>query len=149
VQAVEDPVDAGGEEDPGARDQHQTAEKGVEGGEEFGGRAGELRTVDGTLPAHQHGRLKKGIDPGKSADKPVTENAQTKGEGNEDEGDEEVVGQPPEENVMGRDWLAMMLEGHPLLVDRLNWQTKKAERSMGKISQKVGTVLPEKIAVSS
>ena len=146
---MEDPVDAGGEKDPGARDQYQAAKEGVEGGEEFGGRAGELRTVDGTLPAHQHGRLKKGIDPGKSADKPVTENAQTKGEGNEDEGDEEVVGQPPEEDVVRGNRLTVVLEGHPLLVDRLNWQTKKAERSMGKISQPVGTVLPDKIAVSS
>jgi hypothetical protein len=138
VQAVEDPVDAGGEEDPGARNQHQTAEKGVKGGEQFGGRAGELRTVDGALPAHQHGRLKKGIDPGKSADEPVTENAQTKGEGNEDEGDEEVVGQPPEEDVVRGNRLTVVLEGHPLLVDRLNWQTKKAARPMGKISEEVG-----------
>jgi len=27
----------------------------------------------------------------------------------------------------------MVLEGHPLLVDRLNGQTKEAERPMGKI----------------
>jgi hypothetical protein len=125
VQAVKDPVYAGGEKDPGARDQHQTAEKGVEGGEQFGGRAGELRTVDGTLPAHQHGRLKKGIDPGKSADKPVTENAQTKGEGNEDKSDEEVVGQPPEEDVVRGNRLTVVLEGHGLLVDKLNGKTKR------------------------
>ena len=131
-------MDAGGEEDPGARDQHQTAEKGVEGGEEFGGRAGELRTVDGTLPAHQHGRLKKGIDPGKSADKPVTENAQTKGEGNEDEGDEEVVGQPPEENVMGRDWLAMMLEGHLSVVHSWPMMKRAVSSVVRKINQKLG-----------
>ena len=118
-------MDAGGEKDSGARDQHQTAEKGVKGGEEFGGRAGELRTVDGTLPAHQHGRLKKGIDPGKSADEPVTENAQTKGESNEGKGDEEVVGQPPEEDVVRGNRLTVVLEGHGLLVDKLNGKTKR------------------------
>ena len=118
-------MDAGGEENPGARDQHQTAEKGIKGGEQFGGRAGELRTVDGTLPAHQHGRLKKGIDPGKSADESVAENAQTKGKGNEDEGNEEVVGQPPEEDVVWGNRLTVMLEGHGLLVDKLNGKTKR------------------------
>ena len=118
-------MDAGGEEDPGARDQHQTAEKGVKGGEEFGGRAGELCTVDGTLPAHEHGGLEEGIDPGKSADEPVTENAQTKGEGNEDKSDEEVVGQPTEENVVWGNRLTVMLEGHGLLVDKLNGKTKR------------------------
>jgi hypothetical protein len=45
----------------------------------------------------------------------------------------------PEEDMMRGDWLAMVLEGHPFLVDRLNWQTKEAERPMGKISQKVGS----------
>ena len=53
-----------------------------------------------------------------------------------------------EEDVVRGNRLAMVLEGHSLLVDRLNWQTKEAERPMGKISEKVGRVLPEKIGDS-
>jgi hypothetical protein len=59
-----------------------------------------------------------------------------------------VIGHALEEDVVRGNRLTVVLERHPLLVDRLNWQTKEAERPMGKISEKVGTVLPEKIGDS-
>ena len=132
-------MDAGREKNAGARDEDDPAEEGVEGGEDFGGGIREVGAVDGAFAAHQHGGFEKGIEPGQSTDEPIAENAEGQGEGDEGQGDEKVIGHAPEEDVVRGDRLAMVLEGHPLLVDRLNWQTKEAERPMGKLSEKVGS----------
>ena len=131
-------MDDRSQENPAPDDEDQTAKKRVKGGEELSGRTGEVGAINRPLPAHQHGGFEKGIEPGQSTDEPVAKNAEGQGEGDEGEGDEEVIGHAPEEDVVRGDRLAMVLERHPLLVDRLNWQTKEAERPMGKISEKVG-----------
>jgi len=138
-------VDAGREENAGARDEDEAAKEGVEGGEDFGGGGLEVGAEDGAFAAHQHGGFEKGIEPVESGDEAVAEDAKEKGEGDEGEGDEEVVGHAPEKDVVRGDRLAMVLEGHGLLVDKRNPKTKRQERAEPKISEKVGRVLPEKI----
>ena len=131
-------MDAGREKNSGARDEDDPAEEGVEGGEDFGGGIREVGAVDGAFAAHQHGGFEKGIEPGQSTDEPVAENAEGQGEGDEGQGDEEVIGHAPEEDVVRGDRLAMVLEGHGLLVDKRNGKTKRQERAEPKISEKVG-----------
>jgi len=138
VQTVEDAVDAGREENAGARDEDESAKEGVERSEDFGGGGLEVGAEDGAFAAHQHGGFEEGIEPVEAGDEPVPQDAESQGEGNEGEGDEEVVGHAPEEDVVRGDRLAVMLKGHPVFVHRPKLETKKQEGAVPKISEKVG-----------
>ena len=109
-----------GEENSASGDKDEAAEEGVEGGEDLGGRAGEVGAVDGALAAHQHGGFEKGIEPGESAKITVAGHTEGKGEADEHQGDEKVAGHPPQKDMVRGDRLAMVLKGHALLVDRPN-----------------------------
>ena len=131
-------MDDRGEEDAAAGDEDETAEEGVEGGENFRDRAGQVGAVNGAFAAHEHGGFEEGIEPGESAEVAVAEDPEEEGEGDQHGGEEEVIGHPPEEDGMRGDGLAVMLKGHSLLVDRPGRETKRQERARSKISEKVG-----------
>ena len=137
---MKNPVHHRGEKDATAGDQDEAAEEGIKGGKNLGGGAGEVGAVDGAFSAHEHGGFEEGIEPGESAEITVACHAEGEGEADEDQGDEKVAGHPPQKDMVRGDRLAMVLKGHPLVVDRMNCQTKEAERPMGKISEEVGRV---------
>ena len=128
----------GGEENAAAGDEDEAAEEGIEGGEDLGGGAGEVGAVDGALTAHEHRGFEKGIQPGEPAKVAVARHAKGEGEADKDQGDEEVAGHAPEEDVVRGDGLAVVLKGHPLFVHRPKLETKKQEGAVPKISEKVG-----------
>ena len=135
---MENAVHHRGEENSTAGDEDEAAEEGIKRGEDLGGGAGEVGAVDGALTAHQHGGFEKGIEPGEPAEITVACHAKGEGEADEDQGDEEVAGHAPEEDVVRGDGLAVVLKGHPLFVHRPKLETKKQEGAVPKISEKVG-----------
>jgi hypothetical protein len=145
VEAVKDAVDDRGEEDAAAGDEDEAAEEGVQGGEDFGGGGLEVGAEDGALAAHEHGGFEEGIEPVEATDEPITEDAECQGKGDQGEGDEEVIGQAPEEDGVRGDGLVVVLEGHGLFVHKPKRKTKRQERAEPKISEKVGKVLGSRI----
>ena len=137
---MHDAVEHGGEDDAEEGDQDEATKKGVTCGEKLGGRIGQLLPVHRPHSAHEHGRLQHGIGPGKITDTCVPNYADSQGDSQNRDGDAEVGKDAPDENVVWGHGLVVVLKGHPLVVDRLNCQTKEAVRPMGKISEEVGSV---------
>ena len=131
-------MDAGREKNAGARDEDDPAEEGVEGGEDFGGGIREVGAVNGAFAAHEHGGFEKGIEPAEAADEPVAKNAEGQGEGDEGQGDEEVIGHAPEEDVVRGDRLAMVLERHLSVVHSWPMMKRAVSSVVRKINQKLG-----------
>ena len=137
---MNNPVEDGSQDDSKQGDEDQTAKEGVTCGEKLGGGVGQFLPVHRPHSSHEHGRLDHGIGPGKMTDSRVPEDADGEGDSQNRHGDAEVGEDAPDEDVVRGHGLAVVLKGHPLVVDRPNCQTKEAERRMGKISEEVGSV---------
>jgi hypothetical protein len=111
VEAVQNAVDHRSEENAAAGDKNQATKERVAGGKDFGGRARQIRAEDGAFAAHQHGGFEEGIKPMEAGDEPVSQDAESQGETNKREGDEEVVDHASEEDGVRGDRLVMVLKG--------------------------------------
>jgi len=126
VQAMQDAVKDGREDDPEKGDQHDPAKEGIGGGKQLGGYGGEALPVDRTLSSHQHGGFDEGILPRQSPERVVTDNPDAQGEADQSDRHGEMQQDPPEEDMVRGQGLAVVLKGHLFDLDRLNCQTKEA-----------------------
>ncbi len=143
VEAVEDAVENGGQDDSEEGDQDEAAEEGVAGGEKLCRCGGHFVSVDGAHSAHQHRGLQHGLIPGESSDLGVAEDSDAHGHSQNPQGHGEVEEHASEKDPLGGHGLAVVLvgmrrEGHGRGVADMRYDGKRWEGAMGKRGEKVG-----------
>jgi len=111
VQAVENPVKDGGEDDSEECDEDDSREEGVRGGEYLGGYGRQALAVDGALSAHEHGGFDKGIFPGQSSEVVIPENSDSEGDADQADGHGQVKQDAAKEDGVRGQRFAVVLEG--------------------------------------
>ena len=143
VQAVENPVKDGGEDDSEECDEDDSREEGVRGGEYLGGDGGQALAVDGALSAHEHGGFDKGIFPSQSSEVVIPEDSDSEGDADQADGHGQMKQDAAEEDGVRGQRFAVVLEGqerdsHETLVADGGGDGKRWEGVMGKRREEVG-----------
>jgi len=140
VETMKNAVKNGCQNDPEQGDKDETAKESVSGREKFGWSARQVLAVNRSHATHQHGRFHYGIRPGKSANLGVTDDTDGHGHSQNCKGHCKMRENTLEKDMVRGQRLAVVFKGHSFDLDSLNCQTKEAERTMGKISEEVGSV---------
>lgn len=111
VQAVENAVKDGCQNDAEEGDENDSGEEGVSGGEKFGRDGGQALAVDGALSSHEHGGFDEGILPGQSAELMISEDPDSERDADQADGHGQVEQDAAEEDVVRGQRLAVVLKG--------------------------------------
>lgn len=111
VQAVENAVKDGCQNDAEEGDENDSGEEGVSGGEKFGRDGGQALAVDGALSSHEHGGFDEGILPGQSAELMISEDPDSERDADQADGHGQVEQDAAEEDVVRGQRFAVVLKG--------------------------------------
>ena len=111
VQAVENAVKDGCQNDAEEGDENDSGEEGVSGGEKFGRDGGQALAVDGALSSHEHGGFDEGILPGQSAELMISEDPDSERDADQADGHGQVEQDAAEEDVVWGQRFAVVLKG--------------------------------------
>ena len=143
VQAVENAVKDGCQNDAEEGDENDSGEEGVSGGEKFGRDGGQALAVDGALSSHEHGGFDEGILPCQSSEVVVPENPNSEGDADQADGHGQVKQDAAKEDGVWGQWFVVVLkrqkgDGHGKLVADAGEDGKRREGAMGKRREEVG-----------